>query len=71
MSSTLPGTTSEKKRQAPRLSLRGINYQDYGLVGVVISGRRCALLQRQRVYGRGRYGGAESQRCRKHGRNCQ
>jgi ribose transport system permease protein len=36
MSSTLPGTTSEKERQAPRLSLRGINYQDYGLVGVVI-----------------------------------
>ena len=37
MSSTLPGSTSKKEgRQATRVSLKGFDYQEYGLVGVVI-----------------------------------
>jgi len=36
MSSTLPEATPKKERTAPRLSLKGFDYQEYGLVGVVI-----------------------------------
>ena len=29
-------TSAPEKRQAPRFSLKGFDYQEYGLVGVVI-----------------------------------
>jgi ABC-type xylose transport system permease subunit len=37
MSSTLPEATPKKEgRQAARLSLKGFDYQEYALVGVVV-----------------------------------